>query len=141
MPLDGPLTSLGTAIYAKSSTDLEIGTWWQVTEDGYNRPFSITSRFLSPQDKNLSSTEPGITLDALVTGDVFVQRHRLNIPKDAALLQGIVAVQVNWADTMEPWTITDSERDTRVLIPLSEIEAGSRSRNIGKQRATWNWQL
>ncbi len=132
VPLDGPPTSLGTAIYAKSSTDLEIGTWWQVTDNGNDRPFSITSRLLSPQDRELASTEPDISLDALVTGDVLVQGHRLSIPKNATLLQEIVAVQVNWADTMESWRIAGSDLDTLVLIPWSQVATGSRSGKAGK---------
>ena len=113
--LDGPLIYLGTTVYDEPD-GVDVETWWQVTDGPITRPFSIMAHLLTPQGDVIGMADGlGVWPAALMTGDVFVQRHRFVLPEadDTKWLR----TGAYWLDTMERWPVqTGMDVDDNVLL-------------------------
>lgn len=116
IPLTGPLTFLGAASYS-SEDEFEMETWWRLTEDTIERPFSIMAHLLTSDGENIGVADGlGVQTAAMEMGDILVQRHHFPTPpagKELWLRTGAY-----WLDTMESWTVEDKQKADAFLIRL-----------------------
>jgi len=120
--LDGPLNYLGTQAY-RDAKNLEVETWWQVSDGPITRPFSIMAHLLSAQGNVIAIADGlGVWPSVLASGDVFVQRHRFSLPDDVAA-EVWLQTGAYWLDTMERWAIQDAEysRDAVLLENVTRL--------------------
>jgi hypothetical protein len=138
VPLGGPLTFLGTVTYPDSiggtQADLEVETWWRVTEGPVTRPLSLMAHLLTPEGQVLSVAD-GLGVSPVVwqAGDVIVQRHRFPgvLTRAAAGDEGawgdwILRTGAYWLDTMQRWGVVAEDgvvRDYVLLAPLEVPDA------------------
>ncbi len=107
LALDGPLTFLGALTHI-SEEQLDVETWWQVTEGPITRPLSIMGHLLNSEGELLGQND-GLGVPPVVwqPGDIIVQRHRFPRPPDGAELW--FRTGVYWLDTMERWMVADAD--------------------------------
>ncbi len=116
IPLTGPLTFLGTASYPSEGA-LEVETWWRVSEDTIERPFSIMAHLLTSDGENIGVADGlGVQPAAMEMGDILVQRHRFPTPPEGKELW--LRTGAYWLDTMEGWAVKDKQSADAFLIRL-----------------------
>jgi hypothetical protein len=95
---------------------LDVETWWVVTEHPVTRPFSIMGHLVSPQGETLDRFDGlGISPLDLVAQDVIVQRHRFAGHPGAEIW---LRTGAYWQDTMERWPLLDRPEADAILVPL-----------------------
>jgi 4-amino-4-deoxy-L-arabinose transferase-like glycosyltransferase len=116
LPLTGPLTFLGAAPYSSEGV-LEVETWWRVTGDTIERPFSIMAHLLTSDGENIGVADGlGVQPAAMETGDILVQRHRFPTSPEGKELW--LRTGAYWLDTMEGWAVKDKQRADAFLMRL-----------------------
>ena len=114
--LHGPLSLLG-ANATLFGDDLEVETWWRVTDGETTRLFSVMGHLLTEDGEVLGLDDGlGISPLMLVPGDVLVQRHRFSRPPAGA--QVWLRTGVYWLDTMEHWSVAGVGEDHALFIAL-----------------------
>jgi hypothetical protein len=114
--LDGPLSFLYATAYL-GSNELEVETWWRVTDGPISRPFSIMGQLVSPSGETIDRYDKlGVSPLSLYAGDIVVQRHRFSRPPERIEIS--LRTGVYWLDTMERWTVSDAAASDAFLIPL-----------------------
>ena len=108
---------LGYALYA-DQTGLDFDTYWRV-EQPPEEPISLMAHLLNIEGRPIAVDDGfGIPLTSLRSGDVFVQRHRLNYP---APPNGPYYVHggAYWLETLEPlpMMIRENRVGDRFVIP------------------------
>ncbi|HQE91540.1 MAG TPA: glycosyltransferase family 39 protein [Anaerolineae bacterium] len=116
IPLQGPLTFVGATSYADGG-GLTVETWWRVTAEPTARPFSLMAHLLDAQGTPLGVADGlGIASQALMPGDLLVQRHQFTVTSATPLW---LRTGVYWADDLTRWsTIADPTADM-LLIRLA----------------------
>ena len=113
--LDGPFAFLGVAVYP-GKDELELETWWQVTQTPITRPLSIMAHLLTEQGQSLGVADGlGISPLTLATGDIVVQRHRFAKPPEGNLW---LRTGAYWLDTTARWAVTESPGSDALFVPL-----------------------
>jgi hypothetical protein len=96
--------------------ELELETWWQVTQTPITRPLSIMAHLLTEQGQSLGVADGlGISPLTLATGDIVVQRHRFAKPPEGNLW---LRTGAYWLDTTARWAVTDSPGSDALFVPL-----------------------
>lgn len=115
LPMDGPLILIG-ATTVLDRGELQVETWWRVTEGPITRPFSVMAQLFSEEGQAIGSSDGlGVSPLALLAGDVFVQRHRFSRPAEA---QVFLLTGAYWLDTMERWAVDGVPGADALLIEL-----------------------
>ncbi|WP_347242880.1 hypothetical protein, partial [Thermogutta sp.] len=117
--LSGPLMFLGTSV-VRDGTDLDVETWWRVTEGPITRPFSIMGHLLTPAGEVLGVSD-GLAVDPvqLLPGDILVQRHRFSgVTGEAFLLR----TGAYWLDTMERWPLAEQPDSDMIFVNLPDAK-------------------
>jgi hypothetical protein len=118
VPLEGPLTFLGVAVYPEGD-GLEVETWWQVTEGPISRPLSIMAHLLRGDGEVLGVADGlGVSPLILTARDVAVQRHRFPVPLEETEVW--LRTGAYWLDTMERWALKDVVGVDALFVPLKE---------------------
>ncbi|MEM2126432.1 MAG: glycosyltransferase family 39 protein [Candidatus Methanosuratincola sp.] len=117
VPLQGPLTFLGTDVF-KTGNQLDIETFWQVTEGPVLRPLSVMGHLVSGKGELVAQSDGmGVSPVFWQPGDVIVQRHRFaNLPEGEDLW---LRTGVYWLDTMERWAVIDAPEGSVLWIPIT----------------------
>ena len=113
--LDGPLTFRGAAAFPDRD-DLDVETWWQVTEGPITRPFSIMAHLLTPEGILIGVADGlGVSPLSLRPGDMIVQRHRFKSSqgKNVWLRTGAY-----WQDTARRWAISSDPEADAIFVHL-----------------------
>jgi 4-amino-4-deoxy-L-arabinose transferase-like glycosyltransferase len=117
LTLDGPLTFLGAKVYPGGG-DLEIETWWRVTQGPVERNFSIMAHLLDAGGESLGVADGlGVYPVTLLDGDVVVQRHRFSgaTTSEARWLR----TGAYWLDDGARWTVAGVPAADAIFVPLS----------------------
>ena len=113
--LDGPLAFLGASAFP-AQDNLEVETWWQVTQSPITRPLSIMAHLLTEQGESLGVADGlGISPLTLATGDIVVQRHRFAKPPEGKMW---LRTGAYWLDTTVRWAVTGSRESDALFVPL-----------------------
>jgi len=121
--LNGPLAFLGAATLA-STDDLEVETWWQVTQAPITRSFSIMAHLLTAQGEPLSVADGlGLSPLTLQVGDILVQRHRFAISSGQDLW---LRTGAYWLDTSERWQVVNTPGSDALFVPLEKGRLSAR---------------
>ncbi len=118
--LNGPLTFLGVNAF-RNGSEMDVETWWRVTEGPITRPLSIMGHLLNGAGEMIGQND-GLGVSPVVwqPGDIIVQRHRFPLPpgsEERGLRTGVY-----WLDTMERWALQQDHQkagDT-LWIPLQK---------------------
>jgi hypothetical protein len=107
----GPLTFLGSWSDAPAGVaaggTLEVRTYWRV-ERVPERPLSLMGHLLNAQGELVAVSDGlGVPIEQWQPGDVIIQRHRFQVPRDGTLSSATVATGAYWLDTMERLTFQD----------------------------------
>ena len=121
--LDGPLTFLGsrlTASEAHPGETVELWTFWRV-EEVPHRPLSLMAHLVGPDGAPTAVGDGlGLSPDQWRPGDVFMQRHRLAVPEDAAAGEYHLLTGAYWLDGVQRWPVHGSGGYTTDQIPVLE---------------------
>jgi hypothetical protein len=116
VPLENGLTFIGAAAYP-AGDQLEVETWWQVTEGPIVRPLSIMAHLLGPDGHPLAVADGlGVSPLAFQPGDILVQRHIFPSSTEEGPLW--LQTGVYWLDEMELWHTLESPQSDAVFVPL-----------------------
>ena len=68
----------------------------------------------------------GVPIESWLSGDIFVQRHVLNLPADAPPGAYTLATGAYWLDTMERWPVEEAGCPPagQLMLPAVTVSAG-----------------
>ncbi|MGQ9710707.1 MAG: ArnT family glycosyltransferase [Anaerolineae bacterium] len=114
--LNGPLAFLGASASLERD-DLDVETWWQVTEGPITRPLSIMGHLLTAEGEVIGQDD-GLGVSPVIwqPGDIIVQRHQF--PQPPAGTEPWLRTGVYWLDTMERWSLVQIPNVDIILLPL-----------------------
>ncbi len=117
--LNGPLTFLGVGMYP-SKGEIEVESWWQITEGPITRPLSIMGHLLNGKGELLGQND-GLGIPPVVwqPGDIIVQRHRFPRPPDGTELW--LRTGAYWLDTMERWSVAGMTATDTLWVDLGQM--------------------
>jgi hypothetical protein len=121
VPLNGPLSFLGVRVISFGD-DLEVETWWRVTDGEIARLFSVMGHLLA-EDGQVLGVEDGLGISPLMLapGDVLVQRHRFPHPPAGTPIW--LRTGVYWLDTMEQWPVAGAtEAEDHALFVALQVK-------------------
>ncbi len=122
--LDGPLAFLGYQVDATGAHHgevIELWTFWEVNEIPA-RPLSLMAHLIGPDGVPIAVGDGlGMPVDQWQVGDVIVQRHRLQVPKDTPAGEYHLQTGAYWLDTMERWPVRLADGTTGNRILLDKI--------------------
>jgi 4-amino-4-deoxy-L-arabinose transferase-like glycosyltransferase len=122
IPLAGPLSFLGATVYPDGK-DLEVETWWQITEGPITRSFSIMAHLITHEGNMLGTADGlGVWPMTLLSGDIIVQRHRFPNPPEG--IQAWLRAGAYWLDTRERWLVADDPGADAMCVPLETEKHG-----------------
>ncbi|MCX7949983.1 MAG: hypothetical protein N2509_07705, partial [Treponemataceae bacterium] len=118
LALKGPLTFLGVNTFWENS-EMNVETWWQVTEGPITRPLSIMGHLLNEAGEMIGQDD-GLGVPPVIwqPGDIIVQRHRFPLPPKGEKFW--LRTGVYWLDTMERWAIAEKPDLDIIFIKLPE---------------------
>ncbi|MCX7683113.1 MAG: glycosyltransferase family 39 protein [Anaerolineae bacterium] len=114
--LAGPLTFLGANVTWQGS-ELNVETWWQVTQAPGQRPLSIMGHLLTAQGEVLGIADGlGVPREMLEPGDILVQRHRFGPVTEGTALW--LRTGAYWLDSLERWSVTGVPHADAIFVAL-----------------------
>jgi hypothetical protein len=127
--LDGPLSFLGQTqpeTIVHPGDTIEIETCWRVT-GLTERPLSIMLHLLGPDaGPPVVGDGLGVAVESWQIGDIFVQRHRLTLPAEAAAGDYTLYTGAYWLDTLERWPVLVDGKPAGDQVPLAPLSVASR---------------
>jgi len=122
--LEGPLTFLGYRLLKVRSEEVDLETWWKVTER-QTRVLSIMAHLVRDDGVPIGVADGlGVPVETWQVGDVLVQVHRFSWTPDMGGERGERAwlqTGVYWLDTLERQKVMVSGQDVGDRILLGEI--------------------
>ncbi len=114
--LNGPLTFRGVNAIREGS-EMDVETWWQVTEGPITRPLSIMGHLLNGAGE-LIGQDDGLGVSPVLwqPGDIIVQRHRFPLPPAGEELW--LRTGAYWLDTMERWATMNTLEEGVLWVSL-----------------------
>ncbi|HEY89038.1 MAG TPA: hypothetical protein G4N98_04795, partial [Thermoflexia bacterium] len=108
LALDGPLAYLGSQTTLSNDAQLEVETWWQVTQELISRPLSIMAHLITEEGQLLEVADGlGVPPDSWQTGDIIIQRHQFMAYEGELYLR----TGAYWRDDGARWSIAASAAD------------------------------
>ncbi|MBN2006722.1 MAG: hypothetical protein JXA21_25435, partial [Anaerolineae bacterium] len=104
-PLEGPLAFLGLTV-EHNAADLDIVTWWKVTDAPEPRPVSIFAHLLTAEGVSLGGADGlGIPMEYWQPGDILVQRHTFRLSQGQIESAVILRTGVYGLDDGRRWAV------------------------------------
>ncbi len=129
--LEGPLAFLGL-IVERNAADLDIVTWWKVTDYPTNRPISIFAHLLTADGAALGGADGlGTPTEYWQPGDILVQRHTFQLSPEQNESAVILRTGVYGLDDGRRWAVVSGPAGADALfVPLYTRPPNATSLNI-----------